>query len=283
MMFNMKKITQNMVVNFKNFLIDEEKSHATLEKYMRDINAFREWLGTKLIEKVTVLEYKAYLIENYAPASANSMLSSINSFFEFNEWHDLKVKMLKIQKQIFADKNKELTKAEYERLLDAAKSKKNERLYYLMQTICSSGIRVSELRSITIEAIKARKATIKCKGKMRVVILPKELCKLLSEYAKEQKISSGPVFVTKTGKPLDRSAIWKMMKQLCESAGVPKEKVFPHNLRHLFARTYYTIQKDIVRLADILGHSSINTTRIYTMETGDIHRRQIQKLGLLRL
>ncbi|MBR3994614.1 MAG: tyrosine-type recombinase/integrase [Clostridia bacterium] len=279
----MKKITQNMVVNFKNFLIEEEKSHATLEKYIRDIYAFREWLGTKLIEKVTVLEYKAYLIENYAPASANSMLSSINSFFEFNEWHDLKVKMLKIQKRIFADKNKELTKAEYERLLDAAKSKKNERLYYLMQTICSSGIRVSELKSITIEAIKARKATIKCKGKMRVVILPKELCKLLAEYAKGQKISSGPVFVTKTGKPLDRSAIWKMMKQLCESAGVPKEKVFPHNLRHLFARTYYTIQKDIVRLADILGHSSINTTRIYTMETGDIHRRQIQRLGLLRL
>ena len=279
----MKKITQEMVVNFKRFLIDEEKSLATLEKYMRDINAFREWLGARIVEKVIVLEYKAYLVENYAPASANSMLSSINSFFEFNEWHELKVKMLKIQKQIFADKNKELTKAEYERLLDAAKSKKNERLYYLMQTICSSGIRVSELKSITIEAIKARKATIKCKGKMRVVILPKELCKLLAEYAKGQKISSGPVFVTKTGKPLDRSAIWKMMKQLCESAGVPKEKVFPHNLRHLFARTYYTIQKDIVRLADILGHSSINTTRIYTMETGDIHRRQIQRLGLLRL
>lgn len=279
----MKKITQEMVANFKKFLIDEEKSLATLEKYMRDINAFREWLGTRILEKVIVLEYKAYLVENYAPASANSMLSSINSFFEFNEWHELKVKMLKIQKQIFADKNKELTKAEYERLLDAAKSKKNERLYYLMQTICSSGIRVSELKSITIEAVKERRATIKCKGKMRIVILPKELCKMLAEYAKEQKITSGPVFVTKTGKPLDRSAIWKMMKQLCESAGVPKEKVFPHNLRHLFARTYYTIQKDIVRLADILGHSSINTTRIYTMETGDIHRRQIQKLGLLRL
>lgn len=279
----MKKITQEMVVNFKKFLIDEEKSNATLEKYMRDINAFREWLGNRIVEKVMVLEYKAYLVEKYAPASANSMLSSINSFFEFNEWHELKVKMLKIQKQIFAEKNKELTKTEYERLLDAAKSKKNERLYYLMQTICSSGIRVSELKSITIEAVKERRATIKCKGKMRIVILPKELCKMLAEYAKEQKISSGPVFVTKTGKPLDRSAIWKMMKQLCESAGVPKEKVFPHNLRHLFARTYYTIQKDIVRLADILGHSSINTTRIYTMETGDIHRRQIQKLGLLRL
>lgn len=279
----MKKITQEMVVNFKKFLIDEEKSNATLEKYMRDINAFREWLGNRIVEKVMVLEYKAYLVENYAPASANSMLSSINSFFEFNEWHELKVKMLKIQKQIFAEKNKELTKAEYERLLDAAKSKKNERLYYLMQTICSSGIRVSELKSITIEAVKERRAIIKCKGKMRIVILPKELCKMLADYAKEQKITSGPVFVTKTGKPLDRSAIWKMMKQLCESAGVPKEKVFPHNLRHLFARTYYTIQKDIVRLADILGHSSINTTRIYTMETGDIHRRQIQKLGLLRL
>ena len=283
MMFNMKKITQEMVVNFKKFLIDEEKSHATLEKYMRDINAFREWLGNRIVEKVMVLEYKAYLVEKYAPASANSMLSSINSFFEFNEWHELKVKMLKIQKQIFAEKNKELTKAEYERLLDAAKSKKNERLYYLMQTICSSGIRVSELKSITIEAVKERRAIIKCKGKMRIVILPKELCKMLAEYSKEQKITSGPVFVTKTGKPLDRSAIWKMMKQLCESAGVPKEKVFPHNLRHLFARTYYTIQKDIVRLADILGHSSINTTRIYTMETGDIHRRQIQRLGLLRL
>ena len=279
----MKKITQEMLVNFKEFLIDEEKSLATLEKYMRDINTFCKWLGARLVKKVIVLEYKAYLVENYAPASANSMLSSINSFFEFNEWHELKVKMLKIQKQIFADKNKELTKAEYERLLDAAKSKKNERLYYLMQTICSSGIRVSELKSITIEAIKARKATIKCKGKMRIIILPKQLCKLLAEYAKEKKISSGPVFVTKTGKPLDRSAIWKMMKQLCESAGVSKEKVFPHNLRHLFARTYYTIQKDIVRLADILGHSSINTTRIYTMETGDIHRRQIQKLGLLRI
>ena len=191
--------------------------------------------------------------------------------------------MLKIQKQIFAERNKELTKSEYERLLDAAKQKKNERLYYLMQTICASGIRVSELSAITIEAVKARRANINCKGKMRVVILPKELCKMLTEYARGQKITSGPVFITKTGKPLDRSTIWKMMKALCESAGVDREKVFPHNLRHLFARTYYSIQKDIVRLADILGHSSVNTTRIYTMETCDVHRRQIQRLGLLRL
>lgn len=275
-------ITKDTIDTFKQHLIEEEKATATIEKYIRDIMAFFMWLTGQELCKMTVLDYKAYLSENYAPASVNSILSSLNSFFEFNGWHDLKVKTLKIQRQIFAERNKELTKAEYERLLRAAKSAKNERLYYLMQAICSSGIRVSELKAITIEAITIGKSTIRCKGKMRIVILPKELCKMLRVYAKEQKITSGPVFVTRTGKPLDRSSIWKMMKSLCESAGVDRDKVFPHNLRHLFARTYYSLQKDIVRLADILGHSSINTTRIYTMETGDIHRRQIQRLGLLR-
>ena len=279
----MKKITNILIQKFRKHLIDEEKSASTLEKYIRDITAFMEWCNSAEIDKALVLRYKQGLIEHYAPASVNSVLSSLNSFFAYNEWHGLKVKMLKIQKQIFAERSKELTKAEYERLLDAAKQKKNERLYYLMQTICASGIRVSELSAITIEAVRARRANINCKGKMRVVILPKELCKILTEYARGQKITSGPVFITKTGKPLDRSTIWKMMKALCESAGVDREKVFPHNLRHLFARTYYSIQKDIVRLADILGHSSVNTTRIYTMETGEVHRRQIQKLGLLRL
>ena len=278
-----KIITDDLIEKYKDFLINEEKASATLEKYMRDIKAFSEWtLGFEL-DKRKVLDYKEYLIGKFAPASVNSVLSSLNSFFEFNNWYEMKVKMLKIQKQIFAQKDKELSKAEYERLLDAAKAKSNQRLYLLMQTICSSGIRVSELRYVTVEAIKLRKATINCKGKMRIVILPKELCRMLIEYAKTQKITSGSVFVTKTGKPLDRSTIWKMMKALCESAGVSKEKVFPHNLRHLFARTFYSLQKDIVRLADILGHSSVNTTRIYTMETGDIHRRQIQHLGLLRI
>lgn len=278
-----KFITDDLIEKFKDFLINEEKASATLEKYMRDIKAFSEWtLGSEL-DKRKVLEYKEYLIGKFAPASVNSVLSSLNSFFEFNNWYELKVKMLKIQKQIFAQKDKELSKVEYERLLDAAKVKSNQRLYLLMQTICSSGIRVSELQYVTVEAVKIRKATINCKGKMRIVILPKELCRMLTEYAKTQKITSGSVFVTKTGKPLDRSTIWKMMKALCESAKVSKYKVFPHNLRHLFARTFYTLQKDIVRLADILGHSSVNTTRIYTMETGEIHRKQIQKLGLLRL
>ena len=259
-------ITRELIENFKHYLIEEEKSSATLEKYMRDVTAFFAWLAGCELDKIAVLRYKEHLKMNYAPASVNSVLSSLNSFFEYNEWHGLKVKMLKIQKQIFAERSKELTKAEYERLLVAARQKKNERLYYLMQTICASGIRVSELSAITIEAVKARRANINCKGKMRVVILPKDLCKMLTEYARGQKITSGPVFITKTGKPLDRSTIWKMMKALCESAGVDREKVFPHNLRHLFARTYYSIQKDIVRLADILGHSSVNTTRIYTME-----------------
>lgn len=278
-----KTITQDLIENFKNHLINEEKASATLKKYMRDIKAFFEWISGTEIDKRKVLDYKEYLIGKSAPSSVNSVLSSLNSFFEFNNWYEMKVKMLKIQKQIFAQKDNELSKAEYERLLDAAKAKSNERLYLLMQTICSSGIRVSELQYITVDAVKLRKATINCKGKMRIVILPKELCRMLTEYAKTKKITSGSVFVTKTGKPLDRSTIWKMMKALCESARVSKNKVFPHNLRHLFARTFYTLQKDIVRLADILGHSSVNTTRIYTMETGEIHRKQIQKLGLLRL
>ena len=216
------------------------------------------------------------------PASVNSVLSSLNSFFDYNEWYGCKVKPLKIQKQIFASKDKELSKAEYERLLDAARSGKNERLYLLMQTICSTGIRVSEVRFVTAEAVKNGVASINCKGKLRQVFLPKVLCRILTQYMKKKKITSGPVFVSRTGKPLDRSNIWSDMKKLCEHAGVSKDKVFPHNLRHLFARTYYSLQKDIVRLADILGHSSVNTTRIYTMETGEVHRRQIEKLGLLK-
>ena len=264
-------------------MIEEEKAAATVEKYIRDINVFADWLGEKELDKETVLIYKENLTQNYAPASVNSVLSSLNSFFTFNEWYNLRVKNLKIQKQLFANKDNELTKEEYERLLTAAKSKGNEQLYFLMQTICSTGIRVSELCYITVESLKAQKAQINLKCKMRVVILPKELCKMLLKYSKEQNITSGSVFVSRNGKPLDRSNIWKMMKALCESAGVARAKVFPHNLRHLFARTFYSIQKDIVRLADILGHSSVNTTRIYTMETGETHRRQIQKLGLLRL
>lgn len=279
----MKIITDALIKKFREYLMCDEKASVTITKYIHDVVVFMKWMCGMEVTKIAVLEYKQMLIEKYAPASVNAALASLNSFFDFSEWCECKVKALKIQKQIFAQRSKELTKSEYESLLAAAKLNKNERLYYVMQTICACGIRVSELSSVTVEAVKARQSTIKCKGKMRVVLLPKALCKMLKNYASSKKITSGPIFITRNGKPLDRSTIWKMMKALCKSAGVEREKVFPHNLRHLFARTYYSIQKDIVRLADILGHSSVNTTRIYTMETCDVHRRQIQELGLLRL
>lgn len=278
----MKQITYELIKSFENHLINEEKSSLTVEKYLRDIYAFNNWCRGSELNKSVMLEYKKALCERYAPASINSMLSSLNSFFSYNGWYELKVKLLKIQRQIFLKKDKELKKSEYEKLLRVANDKKNKRLYYLMQTICASGIRVSELKFITVEAAKKGEAMIGCKGKMRVIILSNQLCKILLSYAKKNKISSGSIFITKTGKPIDRSTVWKMMKALCNMAGVSREKVFPHNLRHLFARTFYTIQKDIVRLSDILGHSSINTTRIYTMETGEVHRRQIQCLGLIK-
>lgn len=277
----MKTITKKSIDSFHQFLIYEEKSPSTLKKYIHDVCTFAAWLEKRAPQKSLVLEYKANLIGKFAPASVNSILSSLNSFFEFCDLPNLKVKLLKIQRQIFTDRNHELSKEEYGRLLNAAYKKENKRLYYLMQTICSTGIRVSELRFITVDAIHCGQAHINCKGKLRTVILPKQLCKMLLQYIKERKIKNGCVFVTKNGTPLDRSNIWAEMKKLCESAGVDRKKVFPHNLRHLFARTYYSIQKDIVRLADILGHSSINTTRIYTIESGAEHRRQIQELGLL--
>ena len=279
------------IARFGDYLVCEEKSRTTVEKYLRDLNAFAAWLAAETrerndlraidtIEKSMVLAYKEHLVACYAPASVNSVLSSLNSFFTFCGHPECRVKTLRIQRQIFARSERELSKAEYERLLAAARADK--RLYYLLQTICATGIRVSELRFITAEAVKKEQAMINCKGKMRMVILPKKLCCLLSDYMKEKGIVNGSVFVTRSGKPLDRSNIWLAMKKLCERAGVEKHKVFPHNLRHLFARTYYSLQKDVVRLADILGHASINTTRIYTMESGEVHKNQLQQLGLLR-
>ena len=281
-MLIMRIITEKLIQNFKNHLIEEEKSKATIEKYIRDIIALHNWSKECCIEKAVILEYKEIIKGKYATRSVNSIISSINSFFDFVSWEDCKVRFLKVQKQIFADESKELKKYECERLLKAAIDSKNERLYYLIQTICATGIRVSELKFITVEAVGLRQARINCKGKERVIMLSGELCRLLRKYIKKNKITSGSVFITKNGRPLDRSNIWADMKKLCELAGVPKEKVFPHNLRHLFARTFYSIDKDIAHLADILGHTSINTTRIYIMETGETHRRQIEKMHLLR-
>lgn len=277
----MRTITSEQIKSFRAYLLDEEKAPATIHKYIHDLEVFVRWLPAKSFDKSVVICYKKHLVENYAPASVNAALSSLNRFFHFMEWFDLRVKNLKIQRQIFASSEKELSKAEYERLLRVAKQRSNERLYLLMQTICSTGIRVSEVKHITVEAVIHGVAEINCKGKRRQVFLLKQLCQMLKQYVKEKKIKSGAVFVTKTGNPLDRSNIWNDMKKLCEAANVSEKKVFPHNLRHFFARTYYSMQKDIVRLADILGHENVNTTRIYTIESGEIHRKQLDRLGLV--
>ena len=278
-----KTITLNQISEFKKYLLNEEKSSVTVEKYIRDVTTFYVWSNNRAIEKSDVIAYKEFLMGTYKIASVNSMLSSINSFFTYLEWFELKVKTLKKQKELFIREEKELTKAEYERLLDAARSKKNKRIYYIMQTICATGIRISELRFITTEAIRMQRAEVRCKGKNRVVFIPKNLCKILKEYAKEENIQNGSIFTTKTGKPINRRNVWADMKKLCETANVARTKVFPHNLRHLFARTFYSQQKDIVRLADLLGHSSVNTTRIYTIESGNKHKRIIQRLGLVHM
>lgn len=278
----MNRITNDNVNQFEKYLINNEKSPATIEKYMRDVRCFAQWLAGREFDKADVLLYKNKICNVYAPSSVNTIISSLNAFFKFNGWFDLRVKFIKLQRRIFSTAENELTKAEYERLLLAAKRKKNKRLYWVMQTICSTGIRVSELQYITVDSVRNRLANINCKGKIRQIFLPKQLCAALIQYAKEQQIKTGSIFITSNGKPLNRGNIWTEMKHLCKNAGVNDKKVFPHNLRHLFARTYYSVQRDVVRLADILGHSSIETTRIYTMESGEIHRKQIERLGLLQ-
>lgn len=275
-------INQKLLEEFREKMQKEERSGATIEKYLRDIRTFVSFTGEEAaVNKEMVIAYKQYLLEKYAPASVNSMLAAVNSFLKENGWYDCVVKAIKIQKEAFRNGKKELNREEYYRLLQAAKRKENSRLYMLMQTICSTGIRVSELAYITVESLYTRRATVSLKGKTRTVILPAQLCRELKIYIKERNIKSGSIFVTRNGNPMNRSNIWQEMKDLCESAGVDREKVFPHNLRHLFACTYYSIEKDITHLADILGHSNINTTRIYTLVSGEEQEKQIGMLGLV--
>ena len=274
-------ITAKIIAEFKEHLILEERSVATIQKYIRDVKAFTAYVQNSAITKETVIAYKKYLQENYAVRSVNSMLASINSFFSFFGWNDLKVKSLKLQQQVFCPEEKELTKGEYTQLCRAAVRKHNKRLELILQTICGTGIRVSELQYITVEAVKNGEAVVSCKAKTRSVFIVKELKQKLLRYAAEQNIKSGMIFVTRTGKPISRTNIWREMKALCVEANVNPEKVFPHNLRHLFARVFYGIEKDIAKLADILGHSSINTTRIYIISTGTEHRQRMENMRLI--
>ena len=275
-------LTGEDIQGFYAWLKAEEKSQNTIEKYARDVATFVKFLGKDNITKEKVIEYKSKLItDDYAVRSINSMLASINSLFAFLGWHELKVKSIKLQRQIYCPEEKELTKAEYLRLVNTAKQKGNERLCLLIQTICSTGIRVSELPYITVEAVRHGAAVVSLKGKTRSVFIVRELQKKLLHYAAEHKITSGAIFVTRNGKPMSRTNIWREMKNLCNEAGVSTRKVFPHNLRHLFARTFYGIEKDIAKLADILGHSNINTTRIYIISTGDEHRKKLESMRLV--
>ena len=277
----LRRISEKEIGRFAACLREEERSAATIEKYRREVMRFSAWLEGREITKELAVAYKNRLSEVRTAAGVNGAASALNAFFAFMGWQDCKLKAAKLQRRIFREEAKELTAAEYRRLLAAAEGKRDQRLLLVMEAICSTGIRVSELRFFTVEAARLGQVEVANKGKTRTVFLPGKLQKLLLKYAKERGIPSGPVFVTRSGKPLDRSNIWKDMKALCDAADVAPSKVFPHNLRHLFARTYYQLEKDIVRLADILGHSSVNTTRIYTMESGRTHRRQLERMKLL--
>lgn len=279
---NHSTITEQTMCAYEKHLQLEEKSTATIQKYIRDVNAFRSFIGGEEISKESVIRFKQYLLQSgYASRSVNSMLASLNSLFSFLGWHGCKVKMVRLQNQIYCPEEKELSRAEYTRLCAAAKEARNYRLWMILQTICSTGIRVSELKFITVEAVKRGEAVVSCKAKTRTVFLVSELRKKLLRFAAEQKITTGLIFVTRTGKPISRTNIWREMKALCARAGVDPRKVFPHNLRHLFARVFYSMEKDLAKLADILGHSSIDTTRIYIVSTGLEHRRKLEQMRLL--
>lgn len=275
-------LIEEVIEEFEKHLELEEKSAQTVEKYARDVRVFMRFAAGSKVNKETAIAFKQHLLDaGYAVRSVNSMLASINSLFDWLGWPDCRVKVLKTQKQIFCPEEKELTKAEYLRLVKTAQQNGNERLNLILQTICGTGIRVSELPFITLEAARAGEAVVSCKGKTRFVFLVKELQKKLLRYAAKQGIKSGSIFVTRNGKPICRTNIWREMKGLCEQANVDSRKVFPHNLRHLFARVFYAIEKDIAKLADILGHSSINTTRIYIISTGTEHRKRMESMRLI--
>ena len=275
------KVTDKLINQFIKYLQEQEKSQSTIVSYKRELFSLQMFFDDSSLNKDSLLRYKTIITKQYKPSTCNVSISAINCFLKYINSQDLFLKPLKIQKTIFEPAEKELTKKDYNKLIKAALINGDERTALAIQTICATGIRVSELQSITVETLRSGQAHICNKGKNRIVFIPKALVNVLKKYVVNHNIASGPIFVTRNNKPLDRSNLWKFMKQLCSVAGVKPSKIYPHNLRHLFAKTYYTQQKDISRLADILGHSSINTTRIYTRESGAVHAKQIEGLGLI--
>lgn len=278
-----RSISSKVLNQYRNYLFESEYSERTVEKYMHDISVFyKQMSDSENVTKEQIIQWKASMLEDgLAISTINSMLAAVNAFTRFLGWTDMYVKPLKQQRKIFRDKEKELSREEYMRLLRTAKQKNQHRLMLVMETICATGIRVSELRHITLEAVKNGRAVVQCKGKCRVIIIPAQLSAKLSAYCQKHNITGGCIFLSRNGRPLNRSNIWADMKRLCEAAGVLRQKVFPHNLRHLFARLFYRQEKDIAKLADILGHSSVETTRLYIMESGQEHERMLSRLKLI--
>lgn len=279
---NLRIITAESLSAFKQYLKTEERSGATIEKYLRDTQQFAAWLRGRAVTKEAAASWKEHLVEQgYDAGTVNGKLAALNAFFQFADWEDCRVKSLKRQRQIFREQERELTQDEYAQLLRAAETMGRERLKLLMETICGTGIRVSEVRYITVETAKAGKAEVSLKGKVRTILLPTKLCRKLLKYAKRKKIASGEIFLTKSGKVMSRKQIWAEMKSICKKAGVETSKVYPHNLRHLFARCFYRACRDIAKLADVLGHSSVETTRIYLISTGAEHAKTLDQLHLV--
>ena len=276
-------LTGRELKSFALHLREAGRSPGTIEKYERDAGALAVWLDGREVSPELAAAWRDSLLEQgHAPATVNSMAAAVNQLFAFLGWEDCKIRALKLQRRLFRDDRRELTREEYERLVRAALETGRERLALLLETICSTGIRVSEVRYITVEAVRAGRAEISLKGKLRTILLPGRLCRKLKKFARAQKTASGEIFLTRSGKGLSRRQIWSEMKGLCRRAGVAPSKVFPHNLRHLFARTFYQVCRDVVKLADVLGHSSVETTRIYLVSTGAEHARILRKMCLLQ-
>ena len=277
-----RRVETGHFATFRQWLLEEEREPATIEKYLREVELFATWMESQPVTKEQVARWKAHLTSSgYQPGTVNGKLSALNKFFSFLGWSDCRVKYLRIQRRVFRNTDRELTKEEYLRLLETAQEMGRERLALLIETICVTGIRVSEVKYITVESVCAGRAEISLKGKIRTILLPGKLCRKLVKYARKRNIASGEIFLTRSGRSLSRRQIWAEMKALCAKAGVERSKVFPHNLRHLFARLFYRVCRDVVKLADVLGHSSIETTRIYLISTGAEHAKQLERLGLV--
>lgn len=276
------KITPEQIEGFSEHLRQSERSSGTIENYLRHVRAFAAWLGDRPVTRETAAGWKEHLIDTgYCPNTINAMLGGLNRFFVLNGRHDCQVRNLRLQRQLFRDDSRELTRAEYDRVIAAAHALGRERLALLMETICATGIRVSEVQYITMEAVRQSRAEITLKGKIRTILIPGKLRRKLLKYAQQNKTVSGEIFLTRNGKGLSRKQIWAEMKAICKAAGVAASKVFPHNLRHLFARVFYRVCRDVAKLADVLGHSSIETTRIYLISTGSEHARELERTGLV--